>query len=374
MTDIEDSGRRRVAGTERSGRVISLRTNPTRRHNALVWMLIGLVVVLSALLAAATWYLLFRPQTDLAPGAPVQVEIPVGSSTADIAAMLADAGVVRNANMFRLQARLTASDSELKAGIYDLTTGMHYDEVIVALSNGPEVQYVKVTIPEGFVIEQIAERFEQEAGVSAEEFVSLAKTGGALEFPDHPYLASGYQGSLEGYLFPKTYMVEKGAAARDVIESMLDQFDEEITQVDTATPASRGIDLHELVTIASIIEREAKVSEERPLVSSVIYNRLEKGMRLEIDATLEYFLPGNTFRLNLEDLRTESPYNTYLNEGLPPGPIASPGLAALEAAASPAETDYLYYVLTSKDGSHTFTTNVEDFLKAKERSKEVFGE
>lgn len=337
-------------------------------------MLVGLLLVLSTVLAAGVWYLLFRAETHIATGKPVTVEIPPGSSTAEIARILADAGVVENANMFRLQARLSEADGELKAGEYELETGMFYDEVIIALAAGPEMHFVTVTIPEGFVIEQIAQRFEEQAGIPADEFTTLAKTGGAMEFPDHPYLASAYQGSLEGYLFPKTYQLEEGTTAREAIEMMLDQFDDEITSVDTSAAAARGVELHELVTIASIIEREAKVADERPLVSSVIYNRLEIGMRLEIDATIEYVLPGNTFRLTLEDLRTQSPYNTYLNKGLPPGPISSPGLASLQAAAEPAATEYIYYVLTAKDGSHTFATNAEDFLAAKRKSKEVFGQ
>ena len=144
--------------------------------------------------------------------------------------------------------------------------------------------------------------------------------------------------------------------------------------MDTAGAEERGLDLHELVTVASMIEREARVAEERELISSVIYNRLDQGMRLEIDATIEYVLPGNRFRLRNSDLEIDSPYNTYRNAGLPPGPISNPGLASLQAAAAPADTDYLYYVLTGTDGSHTFATNVDDFLAAKRLSKEVFGQ
>jgi UPF0755 protein len=144
--------------------------------------------------------------------------------------------------------------------------------------------------------------------------------------------------------------------------------------VDTTAAQADGFDIAELVTVASIIERETKVARERPLVSSVIRNRLESGMRLQIDATIEYVLPGNRFRLRNSDLQLDSPYNTYRNEGLPPGPIANPGLASLKAAAQPADTDFVYYVLTGKDGSHTFAETNEEFLRAKEKSKEVFGQ
>ena len=129
----------------------------------------------------------------------------------------------------------------------------------------------------------------------------------------------------------------------------------------------------QIVTMASIIEREARIPKERPLVSSVIYNRLARDMKLEICATVEYVLPGNRFRLSWKETRTPSPYNTYLHKGLTPGPISNPGLASLKAAASPADTDFIFYVLTGKDGSQTYASNAADFAKAKRKSKEVFG-
>ncbi len=344
-----------------------------RRRRALLAVLVILLIVALAS-GAAAWTLLYQPQTEIAAGQPVHVEIPGGASTAQIASLLASQGVVENANMFRLRTRLAESDAGLKAGAYDLTTGMDYDDVIAVLTEGPTIVYFTVTIPEGFVIDQIAERLEEQAGIPAEEFLALAKSGGSNEFPDRPYLAQGYEGSLEGYLFPKTYSIREGSTAREVIEMMLDQFETEIATIDMAPADSRGQSLHDIVTIASIIEREAAVPQDRELVSSVIYNRLARDMRLEICATVEYVLPGNRFRLTNEDLKIESPFNSYKYAGLPPGPIASPGLAALQAAVVPAQTDYLYYVLTSQDGSHTFASTYEEFQRAKELSKEVFGE
>ena len=154
---------------------------------------------------------------------------------------------------------------------------------------------------------------------------------------------------------------------------MLDQFDQEIAQVDTGFAKAQGLSVPEIVTIASIIEREARIPKERPLVSSVIYNRLDRDMKLEICATVEYVLPGNRFRLTWKETQTPSPYNTYLRKGLTPGPISNPGLASLKAAASPADTDFIFYVLTGKDGSQTYANNAADFAKAKRKSKEVFG-
>ncbi|MDP2402052.1 MAG: endolytic transglycosylase MltG, partial [Actinomycetota bacterium] len=303
---------------------------------------------------------------------PVQVEVVKGSSTAAIAEKLSSAGVVRNANMFRLRARNAEADGLLKAGVYDLQTGMDYDRVITLLTAGPDVEYATVTIPEGFIVEQIAARFDEQVGIPADEFLALAAN--AADFADErPYLADVYSNSLEGYLFPKTYRIREGATARDVIEMMLAQFDREIATVDMTPAAARGLLLEDVVIMASIIERETKVASERPVVASVIYNRLAKNMRLEIDATIEYVLPGNRFRLRNSDLEIESPYNTYRNAGLTPGPISNPGLASIEAAVYPADTTYIYYVLTDPDGSHTFTETWEEFLVAKRKSKEVFG-
>lgn len=331
------------------------------------------LALLLVVLGVAFWSIYLKEDTSVDAGRPVQVEIPEGASTARIGDLLVEAGVVGNANMFKLRARFTASDGALLAGVYDMRTGSEYADVIAQLQKGPATVYHTVTIPEGYIIDQIAERFEEQAGVPAKDFLALAKGGAAVFAEDHPYLSDAYQSSLEGYLFPKTYSIKEGSSAQEVIEMMLDQFDAEMEDVDLAYPESHGLTLNDTVVLASMIEREAKIADERQLVSSVIYNRLRRNMKLEIDATLEYVLPGNRFRLRAKDLRVDSPYNTYMYEGLPPGPIASPGLASVRAAADPAPSEYLYYVLTGKDGSHTFCTTKEEFLVAKAKSKEVFG-
>ncbi|TLM79749.1 MAG: endolytic transglycosylase MltG [Actinobacteria bacterium] len=331
-----------------------------------------LFVLLAMCLAfsAPAWWVLLRPETDKPPGMPVQIEIPAGSNTEEIASILAETGVVPNAMMFRLRTRVAGADGDLRAGIYDLSTGMPFEVVVDTLSEGPPISYVTVVVPEGFTIEQIAARMEKELDIPAAEFGALAKNG-ADEF-GRDYL-SGHGGSLEGYLFPKTYRIREGASAHEVIEQMLRQFEVETATLDMSYARDHGFDLHDVVTIASMIEKEAKLDRERPLVASVIYNRLKRKMVLEIDATLEYVLPGHRFRLRNQDLRIESPYNTYKYKGLPPTPIASPGMASIEAAAHPTETGYIYYVLTSTDGAHTFTSTWDEFEKAKRKSKEVFG-
>ncbi|PKQ29107.1 MAG: endolytic transglycosylase MltG [Actinobacteria bacterium HGW-Actinobacteria-10] len=356
--------------------MVARRTAPRRsrtlRRALAIFILLIVLLVVGGLIAG--WMLFLKPDHDIAPGRAVQVEIVPGMSTGQIAERLSRAGVVENANMFRLQVRLDGTGGQLKSGVYELSTAMEYEDVAEVLIAGPVYTYYTVTVPEGFVVEQIAARFEEKAGIPASEFLALAK-GGASQFAgEHPYLSDAYQGSLEGFLFPKTYRVREGSTATEVISMMLDQFDREIADVDFSYPESRGMSVHSTIVLASMIEREVSVASERELVSSVIYNRLDKDMRLEIDATIEYVLPGNRFRLRASDIEIDSPYNTYRNKGLPPGAIANPGKAAIQAACSPAKTEYLYYVLTARDGSHTFATNHAEFLIAKRKSKEVFGQ
>jgi UPF0755 protein len=337
-----------------------------RRRIGLVSVL-GILFALALLLSVgAIWFVFFR-SAGIPSGEVVKVVVPAGADTREIAARLADAGVVRNANAFRVRVRLEEADGRLQAGTYEFVTGADDDAVIRRLEAGVPAEFADVTIPEGFTIAQIAERVQQKTGISAEEFRRVASTQAARFQRAHPLLRFNGTATLEGYLFPKTYRVNKQWTPVQVIDVMLTQFDKESAALDLRDAGAEGLSLHDVVTIASMIEREARLPRERPLVSSVIHNRLERGMNLEIDATVQYVV-GNKRRLLYRDLNVESPYNTYLHKGLPPGPIASPGSPSLEAAAHPASTSYLYYVLTGRNGSHTFTTNKADFLKAKQRA------
>lgn len=312
------------------------------------------------------WLALFSGDGTVVPGLPAQIEIPDGATSLDAGRALAAAGIVANGQMFRLRVKLAGAEQQLHPGVYDLRTGMGYSAALEALRKGPEVRYVTLAIPEGWTIPQVAARVEEALGIPRDELTTLATTG-AKSF-HFRFLESNPTDSLEGYLFPKTYRVQPGATARQVLTVMLDQFEREVSGIDPSYAKSRGVSMHGLVTIGSMIERETRVSADRPLVASVIYNRLIRDMYLEIDATVQYVL-GNKARLLYRDLKVRSPYNTYANKGLPPGPIASPGLASLQAAAAPAETGYLYYVLTGKDGTHSFAETQGEFLTLKARAK-----
>lgn len=314
--------------------------------------------------------------TSQKKGTVVSVEIAKGSTPTEIARILVQKGIVSNATMFRLRARLSNATGSLKAGMYKLEVGFGYAKTIKALTSGPSDDYVQVTIPEGLTGAQTAAIVEKKTGISADKFTEIAKNGAATYRAEYPFLEGAYHGSLEGFLFPDTYRVGKDATADDVITMMLKRFGQVWSSIGVAQSRSDAYSVPQLVTIASLVEREASIESERPLVASVIDNRLAIGRRLQFCSTVQFLLPGkekSKLRLLNADLATPSPYNTYLHNGLPPGPIANPGKNSLEAAVKPAKTTYLYFVLTGKDGSQTFASTPNEFAAAKAKSKAVFG-
>jgi len=243
---------------------------------------------------------------------------------------------------------------------------MSLDDALDILDRGPAAPpSIRLTIPEGYRLTQIASRVEADLHVSARDFLVLAQSG---RLSLAPYLPPG-EPSVEGFLFPNTYRFpEHDTTADDVITKLLDEFRTEAQGLPWQNAGSLGVDDYGIVTIASMIEREARVSRDRSKIAAVIYNRLKIGMPLGIDATLLYAdpTPGDN-SLSASDLESNSPYNTRKHAGLPPTPIASPGLASLRAALDPAPVDYLYYVLCGADGHHVFTRSYSEFLRLKSR-------
>jgi UPF0755 protein len=277
--------------------------------------------------------------------------------------------------------KLKDEGSRFQAGNYEMTPGMELDAIIAKLNEGDTIkaETVKFTIPEGFTAAQIAAKLGSEGVASQDELMKLIDekltwedVDSVLQIPAD----SGELHRLEGYLFPETYELKKGATAEEIIKRMLAETDRKLDTVPELDEKieALGLTLHQLLTIASLIEREVVVDEERPIVASVIYNRINEGMPLQIDATIQYLLDKQKERLMEKDLEVESPYNTYLNKGLPPGPIASPSLKSIEAALNPDITDYLYYV-TKKDGSHThlFAKTYKEHLRNIEESNKTAG-
>ena len=344
---------------------------PRRRLGLLVATLL-FFGVLAGLALAATYYQGCRsaPEGD---AREVTFEVPEGASGGDVVTALREEGLV-NCDGFvgSLLLRGTGKASEIRAGVYDLEVGMSLDEILTVLTTPPKkIPTVELTVVEGLRIDtpvpgrdDIASVVEEQLGLSAERFRALAESG---RFALPPYVGKG--DPLEGFLFPKTYEINAEADVDQVIATLLAQFEEEAASLDW-TPAKRlGMSPYEVVIVASLIEREARAERDRAKVSAVIHNRLREGMPLQIDATVQYALPEENRLLTLEDYEYESPYNTYLHAGLPPTPIASPGLASLEAALNPADVDYLYFLVVDPEtGAHEFAETYEEFLRLKEEA------
>lgn len=283
------------------------------------------------------------------------VEIPPGSGSVAISKRLAEAGVVHDVNSFRIALWVTGSGRRLRAGEYRFDHPMSPRQVAEKIARG-EVYVRPITFPEGLTINQMAALYESKGFGEAQEFIAAASHGELVH--DSDPLAK----DLEGYLFPDTYALPRHATADQLVARMVAGFTKALTPEIANTAQGRGLSMRQLVTLASIVEKETGNKEERPLVAAVYANRLRIGMGLQCDPTVIYALEragrydGN---LRRQDLQYDSPYNTYRYAGLPPGPIASPGRASLAAAASPASVDYLYFV-SKNDGSHAFATTLDE--------------
>lgn len=325
----------------------------------LILIAAGVLLLIGAIVGLYRWGL----------GAPgggktVVLTVPRGATTGWVAEKLYQAGIIRSPLTFCLHARMHNLDKRIVHGTFRFTSDLSVPEVLKFLTGSGRV-VKRFTIPEGLTLREVASRLEEQGIVGREEFLQEAATG---RF-DYAFLKEVLPGPnrLEGYLFPDTYHVFAGVSARAVIELMLRRFGEVAEEINlTDKAAEQGLTVHEAVTLASLIEREAKREEERALIAGVLLNRLRCGMLLQVDATVQYALGEHRERLLYRDLEVDSPYNTYRVSGLPPGPIAAPGRASLLAVLHPRETDYLYYV-AKPDGSHAFARTLEEHNANKRR-------
>ncbi len=325
-------------------------------------ILIAVICVAVIIVAGAVFYITgLGKALDSNDTQTVSVIISSGSSTGQIGQILEEEGIISSADKFKIWSRIKGYDSRYKAGTYTLSPSMDFQEIADIIVSG-KVTTVNFTIPEGYTIYQTASAIAAKGLGDYDTLVSLIEAG---DF-EYDFLkdAQNNKNKLEGYLFPNTYTVDEGMNEEQIIKVMLDQFEKQPYKVYAESGSSYS--LNDIITVASIIERECKVDEERPLVASVIYNRLAKGMPLQMCSTVQYVLGKQKEVLTYADTRIESPYNTYTNTGLPPGPICSPGLAAIKAALNPADTDYLYFVLSEKlDGTSNFSSDYAQFEKDK---------
>ncbi|QCT02058.1 aminodeoxychorismate lyase [Paenibacillus algicola] len=333
---------------------------------------LGITLFLLLLIAGgAGWYVWNGIQPVEGGGQPVEFTIEPGTGTSRIAELLEENGLIKNDLLFKGYLRLNEEGSRFMAGTYEASPGTTYQELITMLNNG-EVkpkEMVKFTIPEGYTVRQTAQTIAEATGLEEQELLELMDSvnGWDSSLVEGIPAEAELRHQLEGYLFPATYELPKeGLTALSVIQGMLSQTEKRLEDIPNweSLLEEKGLSIHELLTIASLVEREVVADQERALVAGVIYNRLEQGMKLEIDATVQYLLDKPKARLLFKDLEVESPYNTYRNPGLPPGPISSPSLASIEAVLKPEASEYLFYV-TKKDGTqeHLFAKTYQEHLK-----------
>ena len=292
----------------------------------------------------------------------ISLDIQNGANASGIAQQLSDAGIIRFPLVFKLEARKNNYETSIKPGQLVIKNGMSYREILELLCSDNRSTR-KLVIPEGFEQKQIQERVASEGFCTAEEFEAATHDDYGYSFltglPDRQY-------RLEGYLYPDTYNIPDGATAHDIIDMMLAEFNTQVTDEMKSRLAElpvSGFTLDNVITLASVIERETDSDTERAKVAGIFYNRLNKGMKLQSCATVQYILGERKPVLSISDTQIDSPYNTYVYSGLPTGPIANPGIDCIKAALEPEATDYLYFV-AGKDGNHIFSKTYEEHLAA----------
>ncbi len=316
----------------------------------------------------------FDPNSD----AEIDFVVPSGSGTQKIANMLESDGLIADATTFRMKSRLCGYDGTWQAGSFKLSPSMTTEEIVEKLQNAM-AETVRFTIPEGYTVKQIGEKLAKDGLIDSPEdfyeacegeFVYEFLDGVEAQYEDPTGTVSAQANRLEGYLFPSTYEVYTDATPKEIAGTMLRQFDKVYSELVSKYPESDALQnysMQEIVTIASLIERETRVDADRPLVASVIYNRLNKKMKLQLDCTIQYALGEVKERVLYSDLEIDSPYNTYKIDGIPAAPIASPGKASIEAAINPENTKYIYYVLKPDgSGAHNFAETDAQFQKYKQ--------
>ena len=286
----------------------------------------------------------------------VRVVIPPGATFRVAADSLERAGVIRSARLFRAYASLGGHDRRIRAGTYVMSRGMLWGAAVSALTDGTGLIRT-VTIPEGYSIADIAPLLSRALGVEQDSVLAATRDSAARQRLDVP------TPTLEGYLFPDTYSFADGTSARSAVETMVKRFEQVWDPGWNSRLQEIALSRHDIIALASIVEKEAKFPAERPVIAAVYLNRLKIGMRLQADPTVQYALGRHSARLFYKDLRVDSPYNTYEHAGLPPGPIASPGRASIIAALNPAAVPYRYFV-AHPDGHHEFHVDYKSHERA----------
>lgn len=301
-------------------------------------------------------------------GRNVTVEIPQGATASSIAEQLARDEVIKSAWLFKVVTRFRGSASSLKPGEYAMRTGMSFSAVLDHLEKGPAIPFVRLTIPEGRAVGQVADIVADRLGIPRATFMAAAQSG-----KHRIAIMPAGSKNLEGLLYPETYFIKRSDTADEVIDRLLAEFVTRTSALDFTKARARGVSPYQAIVLASLIEREARIQEDRPRIAGVIYNRMKRGMRLELDATVQYAMYLRDGRMPTEihesDLQISSPYNTYKIAALPPAPIAGPGIASIKAALEPETNEFLYYVLSTDQKKHCFARTYDEFLAYKNRTR-----
>jgi len=288
------------------------------------------------------------------------IEVKKGTTAHEIVDTLYNNGLIKSSLVLKTYINIKGDEDQLKAGYYYLSPAQDMFEILDQLKKGSNAVF-KVTIPEGYTVKDIINRLAEKSRLEVEDYTKIIdKNPFKFDFLKKEDDKLIY--ILEGYLYPDTYTIPLGYNAQKTLEVLLNSFKNNVVKKIDESQIKNNYDLHQLITIASMIEKEAKMNYEKSLVASVIYNRIDKDMRLQIDATVQYVLEAQKKRLFYEDLKIDSVYNTYQAKGLPPGPICNPGQEAIQAALHPQDTDYLFYFALN-NGEHVFTDNYQDHLQ-----------
>lgn len=324
-----------------------LKTNPI----STLWF----SAVILALIGGLLFFQAAGPASDRRHSAVFQID--KGMTLKQVASRLSDQKLIRGPNVFRSLAYLTQKQGQIKAGEFELSPSMSVMEILNRITSGKSILH-RVTIPEGYRITEIAALLKGKSMADAGKFIQQTRDRSLIDPLDIP------RGNLEGYLFPETYHFGKNTDERAIVKTMVDTFKRQALKPEYLDRARElGFSFHDIVTLASLIEKETGQEDERELISAVFHNRLRKNMRLQCDPTVIYALKNFDGNLRKKDLGIDSPYNTYRYSGLPPGPIANPGLKSIRAALYPASVDYIYFV-SKQDGSHKFSSSLADHNRA----------
>ncbi len=300
---------------------------------------------------------------------PILVTVPNGSTTSKIGEILAEKGLVKSSEVFSVAAKELNLDDSMKAGKYSLNKAMSAKKMAKIIADGKVFKdAITVLIPEGYEFRMIADRLEKKLGIDKKKFIDLAQNH-KFNYKFLQDVPKGVKYRLEGFLFPATYEFKKGASELEILKTMLDKFNSVYNEDCYKRQKELGLTTNQLITMASIIEREAAASDERNIIAGVFYNRIRSKMPFQSCATVQYVLEERKPVLSNEDTLIDSPYNTYKNAGFPLGPIASPGEQSIKAALYPEKHDYLFFVVSgNNDGKHTFSKTLKEHNAASEKA------